>query len=138
MDFNTRIAAVVKEEHQRQPVRSLAIWGYTPGVYVQTGLVPATRDAVAAYAIIKGPYQEYFRERFLKDLDHSKPEMFVDTVTSGAFLWPEWTEEDGYESYSDLRDFIAEYYVPVRALELGLNQRPVQFFRLRPVPASHE
>ena len=48
---NDRIAAVIAEVQKTHPVRSLAIWGWAPGVYVLTDIPPATRDSVGHFII---------------------------------------------------------------------------------------
>jgi hypothetical protein len=91
------------------PGESMSIWGWMPGYYVESGLCPATRDAVGHYIISPGPYQEYFRSRYLRDLERSRPVVFVDVVASGMFVW-NWTPQDGHESFPALAKFIDENY----------------------------
>ena len=45
-DSNERIANIVGDIQRTRRVRSLAIWGWAPGVYVLTGIPPATRDSI--------------------------------------------------------------------------------------------
>ena len=71
-----------------QPGDSMSVWGWVPAYYVETGLSPATRDAVSHYLMSPGPYQSYFRNRYLEDLEQSRPVAFVDAVARGAFLGP--------------------------------------------------
>ena len=122
---NERIASVVGGLQKTAPVRSLAIWGWTPSVYVRTGIPPATRDAVAAYVMRKGPFQPYFQKRFLEDLRDSRADLFIDSSTRDAFAW---TRDGGYESDSDLKKFIDENYTLVAELSLVKEARPVRFF----------
>jgi hypothetical protein len=82
-DSNERIAAVVRDIQGTHPVRSLAIWGWAPGVYVLTGIPPATRDVIGFPAITPGPMQGYFRARFVGDLRQKAPDLFIDTVVQG-------------------------------------------------------
>ena len=126
-----RVTTVVHDIQETRPVRSLAIWGWEPGVYVLTGIPPATRDSVAYEMIAKGPLQPYFRTRFLDDLRANPPDLFIDAVAKGAFLWPTWTENDGYESNPQLRKFIEDNYVLVDDLALIKGGKPVRFFARR-------
>src|SRR5690606_21021308 len=85
-DSNQLIAGTVNQLKDAHPVQSLAIWGWSPGVYVLTGLPPATRDAVIIGMAVGSstfPLKDYYRERFLQDLRRSDPDMFVDTVARG-------------------------------------------------------
>jgi hypothetical protein len=137
-DFgNQRIVAVVANIKRTQPVRSLAIWGWAPGVYVLTGIPPATQDTIGYWAISEGLYQKYFQTRFLGDLRANPPDLFIDAVAKGVIMWHwGWTENDGYESYPELRKFIDDNYVLVAGLTLQPGAKPVRFFARRE-PASH-
>jgi hypothetical protein len=125
------IAAVVGDIRQKRPVRGLAVWGWSPGVYVLTGIPPATRDPTTVLAIESGPLKKYFQMRFVSDMQASLPDLFIDTVAKGAFLWPPWTENDGYESNAQLRKFIDQNYVLVHELTLQRGAKPVRFFARR-------
>ncbi len=50
-------------------------------------------------------------------------------------MWPDWTENDGYESDPELRKFIDENYILVDQLTLVKGAKPVPFFaRRQPSP----
>jgi len=106
-------------------------------VYVLTGIPPATRDAAPQRAINEGPFQEYYRTRFMDDLRANPPDLFIDAVARGVIMW-HWgeTEKDGYESCPELRKFIDDNYVLVAGLTLQPGAKPVRFFARRE-PASH-
>jgi hypothetical protein len=129
-DSNERIAAVVREIQKARPVRSLAIWGWAPGVYVVTGILPATRDSLTFFQISQGPMRNYFRARFLDDLSAKPPDLFIDAVAPGANMW-HWTENDGYESDPQLRKFIEDNYILVDRLTLVKGAKAIRFFARR-------
>jgi hypothetical protein len=129
-DANQRIAAVVENVRKTHPVHSMAIWGWTPSAYVLTGIPPATRDSIGHFIITPGPLQPYFRHRFVSDLREKMPDLFVDSVAKGAFMWF-WTESDGYESDEELRDFVDRNYVLVDQITLMPKAKPVRFFARR-------
>ena len=104
-------------------------------MYVLTGIPPATRDSDVAFVISPGPMQNYFRGCFLGDLCEKPPDLFIDAVAPGAFIWRDWTETDGFESDPQLRKFIEEDYILVDALTLIKGAKPVRFFARRE-PAS--
>jgi hypothetical protein len=130
-DSNERIAEVVSEIQKTHPVRSLAIWGWTPGVYVLTGIPPATRDSSGYFVIGPGPMQEYFRAHFRGDLRQKPPDLFIDAVAHDTFMQAEWTENDGYESDLELKKFVDDNYRLVDELTLVKGAKPVRFFALR-------
>jgi len=59
--------------------RSLAVWGWAPSLYVDLGLPPATRNAVYAFLTDDNPSRDFLRAAFIRDLEHSAPEVIVDT-----------------------------------------------------------
>ncbi len=128
---NEKIADVIKEMNAAHAIRSLAIWGWTPEVYVRTGIPPATRDSIGHFVITPGQMQPYFRHRFACDLRSAMPDLFVDTVAPGAFTWSWDTRLEGYESDRETRDFIDQHYYLVRKLVLIPGQKPVRFFARR-------
>jgi hypothetical protein len=128
---NEKIAGVIKEINGAHAIRSLAIWGWTPEVYVLTGIPPATRDSIGHFVITPGQMQPYFRHRFACDLRSAMPDLFVDTVAPGAFTWSWKTGFDGYESDREMRDLIDRRYYLVRELVLIPGQKPVRFFARR-------
>ncbi len=133
-DYGTdRIVAAVGRIRKTRSVRTLSIWGWAPGVYVLTGIPPATRDAVPFFAIDSShPYQHYFQRRFLADLQQNPPDLFIDTVVRGAILWPwKWTEDNGYESDPELRSYIDDSYFQIDELPLENGAKPVRFFARR-------
>jgi hypothetical protein len=125
-----RIAEAVKDLAKDHPARSLAIWGWTPAVYVRTGIPPATRDAIGHYVITRGPFVSYFRKRFVRDLRDKMPDVFMDTVSSSQFLWF-WSENDSYESDAELKDFVDRNYVLTRQLVLAPGSKAVRIFTRR-------
>jgi hypothetical protein len=130
-DSNERIAGVIEHLENNRPISSMAIWGWEPGVYVLTGIPPATRDAIGHFVISKGPLQEYFRKRFVNDLRSKMPDVFIDAVAPGAFMWY-WSPSDGYESDGELKSCIDENYVEVAELSFTkIRSKPVRFFARR-------
>ncbi len=130
------IAAAVDDIQKTHQVASLAIWGWEPGVYVLTGMPPATRDAHTFYQIGKGPLQRYYQDRFVGDLRANPPDLFIDAVADGTFeWWGERVEDDGYESDPALRKFIDDNYVLVDKLRLVHGAKPVRFFLRRATPS---
>jgi hypothetical protein len=130
-DSNERITSIVKNIQKQRVVSSLAIWGWTPGVYILTGMPPATRDSIGHFIISPGTMQGYFRARFLADMRSNEPDLFIDAVARDAFMWREWTENDSYESDPELRQFIDTNYVLVDELTLVEGAKPVRFFARR-------
>jgi hypothetical protein len=103
-----------------KPGDTLAIWGWMPGYYVETGLMPATRDAIGHYVITQSPYRDFFQRRYLADLEQSRPAFFIDAVADGEYLWWNWRRADAHESFPALAAYVADNY----GLWLTLHQVP--------------
>ena len=91
------------------PGERLAIWGWLPSLYVQTGLPQGTRDGNTYWAILPSPQQEYFRQRFFDDLVRNQPALFVDAVGEGSFLFSNRTL-NGHEDFRALADYVQRHY----------------------------
>ncbi len=131
-DTNERIFAVVRDIEKTRPVRGLAVWGWVPGVFVLTGIPPATRDPNVDHLIKEGPLQHYYRARYAADFRANPPDLFIDAVAPDAFPeWSAWTESDGYESDPELRKFIEDNYFLADELTLVKGAKPVRFFARR-------
>ena len=82
-----------------------------PSYYVETGLIPATRDAIGHFIIERGQYQDYYRQRYLGDLKRSPPAFFIDAMAAGVFVW-KWPDFKfrRHESFPELAEFVDENY----------------------------
>ena len=109
---------------------SMSVWGWVPAYYVETGLSPATRDAVSHYLMSPGPYQSYFRNRYLEDLEQSRPVAFVDAVARGAFLGPSGKAEK-HEGFPELARYIDENYSLWVDIKLVEGDSPLRLYLLK-------
>ena len=114
----------------REPGDELSVWGWVPAYHVETGLPPATRDAVGHFVVSPGPLQGYFRGRYLRDLERSRPAFFVDAVASGMFGWG-WTDEVTHESFPELADWIGRNYELWKSVIDAPAGSPVRIYLLR-------
>jgi hypothetical protein len=131
-----------------RPGDTLSVWGWMSECNVRIGLPPATRDAIGHYVISQGPYQEYYRSRHLRDLQRSKPAIFIDAIGDGAFLcWNQWTAADKHESFPELAKFIDDNYsllgsyqmrpkVNAGALRVYVLKQRLAELHLQPIDAS--
>jgi hypothetical protein len=65
--------------HFAPGAESLAVWGWTPYLYVDLGIPPGTRDAGYASMTDGNPSEDFIRAAFLRDLEKSSPQFIVDT-----------------------------------------------------------
>ncbi len=104
-----------------KPQDRLAIWGWAPELYWATATVPATRDVIAQFQLAPGSQRAYYRDRFLSDMQKTRPQIFVDGV-GGAAVFFDDREASGFETFDALRSIIAQDY------EL-ISEEPVLFGR---------
>lgn len=99
-----------------QPGDRLAVWGWAPRYYVQTGLPQATREAHTYNELTESGLQAYYYHRYLTDLQRRRPAVFVDDVGPGAFGFVP-REHFAHERFPELRAIIARDYRPVAELD---------------------
>lgn len=110
---------------------TLSVWGWMPSYYVETGLMPATRDAIGHYVITGSPHRDYFRKRYLSDLESSRPACFIDAVSDGAYVWWAWKRADAHEGFPELATFIDENYSLWWTIHLTSDGLPVRIYLLK-------
>lgn len=111
-----------------KPGEPLGQWGWMCRYYVATGMPQATRSAHSIYEIQYTPQIDYYRARYLADLQRSRPSVFIDTVGPGNFVFED-RAGSGHEIFPALRDYISQHYrlvadidhtrIYVRADQLG-------------------
>jgi hypothetical protein len=91
------------------PDARLAIWGWLPNLYVESGLPQGTRDGNTAWTIIPSLQREYYRARFLADLERNKPVLFVDAVGASTPFFND-REVDGHDAFPPLAAYVRQHY----------------------------
>ncbi|HEX7631336.1 MAG TPA: hypothetical protein VF388_04315 [Lacunisphaera sp.] len=91
------------------PKDRLSVWGWRPGLYVETGLPQGTRDGQTSRMIEQSPMREYYRRRYLADLMRNQPRWFVDATGGDNFAYKNRGLE-GHQTYSDLATWVKENY----------------------------
>lgn len=91
------------------PSDRMAVWGWSPEIYVETGLVQATRESNTLWCSVHTPQQAYFVKRFATDLHQSNPKLFVDAQFARRFT--EKLFVDSYLSKPEIADLIQDRYL---------------------------
>jgi hypothetical protein len=94
---------------------SLAVWGWAPRLWVETGLRQGTRDGNTSRQIESSPLRDEFQRRYLSDLIRNKPAVFVDAVGVGNFISDR--AENGHEEFPVVARYIEKEYRFVREVE---------------------
>jgi hypothetical protein len=69
------------------PDARLAVFGYMPHFYIDAQLRPGTRETSSENMIVNRPHRDDYRRRYIEELDRSRPEIFIDTVGKGSFVY---------------------------------------------------
>ena len=95
-----------------RPGEALGVWGIITFCYVETGMRQATRSAHSQWEILEGPYNSYFRQRYLADLRLSAPPVFVDAVGPGNIAFED--RRLAHDAlFPELATYIREHYIRV-------------------------
>ncbi|HVU34247.1 MAG TPA: hypothetical protein VHE61_12490 [Opitutaceae bacterium] len=90
-----------------RPGEPLGLWGYRCRCNVETGMWRATRDGDTTWEIVPSPQRDFFRQRYLRDLEGTRPPVFVDAVGQGNVFA---NRADAHESFPALGDYVAAHY----------------------------
>ena len=94
------------------PNESMAIWGWDPKFYVETGIIVATRDGHCAWQMFSNPQQRYYLRRFADDLLKSRAGLFIDATDGSALSLT--SSVGGYrrdlEDFPDVASIVKKYY----------------------------
>jgi hypothetical protein len=71
----------------KQPGDTLAVWGWRPEIFVETGLPQGTRESMTERQMSENPMRDYFRGEFLADVRANRPAFLVDAVGPGGFIY---------------------------------------------------
>jgi hypothetical protein len=88
---------------------SMAVWGWEPSLYVQTGLPLGTRDSLTYGIMTPGRYQAYYLNRYATDLRKGRPRFFLDVVRNGAFAYGDRSSL-GHERFPQIDEIVRSDY----------------------------
>ena len=98
------------------PGDKLVVWGWAPGLHVESGLSCGVRGAQSERSINPGPLQDDYRWRYLHDLRRHRPRWFVDAVAPGQFGYHE-REFFGHECWPELNALIQSDYERIAEID---------------------
>lgn len=75
-------AAIDELKRWVKPGEPLAVWGWEPSLYLRTGTWQATRDPSTRRLVEPSGRRDYFRARYLSDLEKNRPRVLVDMTAA--------------------------------------------------------
>ena len=111
------VISYINEE--KLPGDRMTVWGWLPDLYVKTDLVSGTRevctqlvvpDAEMAYPFIavSSDLKAYYQERFMRDIERSRPAFVVDACYPGSFGFKDRSYSP--ESFPSFWSFLETHY----------------------------
>lgn len=121
-------------QHYAARNEGLAIWGWYPTLYVDSGMYQATRDGQTQPQINPGRWRAFFRSRYMQDLTASNAAVFVDSVGPGNIIGD---RRYAHESFPALDQWIDQHYSLVQEFSgFRIYIRNDRFEAARPLPPS--
>jgi len=118
--------------------KSMVVWGWMPSLYVESGIPPATRHTICLFLIEPGPARSHLRAGFLADIRREKPDVIVDAMAGGCFLWRDGWDTKRLSYVPELDDYVRQNYEIVSEKWYGLaNPEPVRFYVSREYLVAH-
>jgi hypothetical protein len=99
------------------PGDSMAIWGWSPWLFVETGLLHAGLDNIPLWAFRPNPQHDYYVHQFVDGMRESRARLFLDVMVPGN-LGYEWLGTKGirYEDIPELRDYVQREFTMVQEI----------------------
>lgn len=103
----------------------LIVYGYMPYFYMLAGMQPATRQTWSETVILnhKRGDREYYRQRFISEMDRHRPAIIVDAVTFTDHVYRDPVAQ-GPQAFPDFAERLDRDYIRVsrNSLEAGCPQ----------------
>ena len=89
---------------------TLAVWGWAPRLFVTSRLPQGTRDGNAGRQIQHSSQRDnYYRPRFIEDLQRNRPTWFVDAVGPGRFEY-QHRAHLAHDAFADMAAEVRAHY----------------------------
>ncbi len=89
---------------------TLAVWGWAPRLFVSSRLPQGTRDGNAVRQIqISSQRDNYYRPRFIGDMQRNRPALFVDAVGPGRLVFQERAHL-AHDAFGDMAAEVRAHY----------------------------
>lgn len=105
----THDAVAMKLQELVDPGETITVWGWRPDLYVSSQTRGANRDGGTVFQILAGPNRDYYRDRYLHDLEQHPAAAVVDVVSPGAFGFTD-RKDEGLESFPAVWQLVQQHY----------------------------
>lgn len=99
------------------PGDTIAIWGWSPELFVETGTLHATCESIPFWQFHPNPQQPYFIKRYVDELRGSNPTLFVDTQVPGSQNRSfGGTRGQSFTELPEIAEFVQRHFTVVRRI----------------------
>ncbi len=102
----------VRLQQHIKPGQRVAMWGWSPQYLVYTAAVMGTRDSISQFQIDPRPFISYYRNRYLRDFEHNKPDFLLEAVGPSAFDYQDRATQ-GVAAFPALATILRDRYTTV-------------------------
>ena len=98
----------------------MVVWGYNPELFIECGLIQGTREAHSHYAMIDNDLQDYYLNRFLRDIQTNQPRVIVEDfggIINKDYFGLNARSNFGLEKYTTLYNYISKNYTLVADID---------------------
>jgi hypothetical protein len=92
-----------------RPGENMTVWGWKPAYHLETLTAQGTADVMIYRLVTPAPKQVNYVEKYVKDLEHSRPVVFVDEITYRS-IWFSNPALYAHDKIPAVRDFVNEHY----------------------------
>lgn len=101
-------------------IKHILIWAWMPQWYAWSNSTPAIRETNIYGQVVDSKLQEYFRLRFLKDFDSSKPELVIDGTRGNSFGFNN-PEKHSPKIFPEFNEILNKEYTVITPFKLNKN-----------------
>jgi len=99
-----------------RPGDYMVVWGWQCKYYVEAQLAQGTAENHSERSIYKHPMQEKYLERYVSDLQRTKPAVILDAV--GIYsLWVQDKKTQGIDNFPAVADYVHQHYTLVSTVD---------------------
>ena len=97
--------------------KEMYIWGWMPQWHILSNLTPSSRETISHKQIEFNSKNNYFRDRLIKDLSKSPPNLIVDFVKPKSFRYNDVNL--GISSFGKLNNFVSDNYIKLKQNDIS-------------------
>ena len=99
------------------PGSSMVVWGFSPNLYVESGLIQSTRYGFNSWQIEPNPLRSEFIEKYVLDLLDARPMVFVDAMSQTMFYTSPFDPAMRHDAIPAIAEVVGRHYEQVNEIQ---------------------